>query len=162
MGIIRSVGFRHSWFQVLKYIHYQSGHSLSESLYLRCSFLSFDFILRVYLTGSIRPQSLYLATPDQVSFSPAISATAPGSMLTGLPWGVHWSTGRWEPGVISMGPSEQSCECSCTSPLCAFYACTETMCLCDSYTRHVAGELHCLENSWTRAGPHGWFIQVAQ
>lgn len=108
------MGFRHSWFQVLK-VYSLSGQSLSEALYLRCSFLSFDFILRVYLTGSIRPKC-YLATPrDQVSFPQQFQPQLQDLCSLVYHGEFIGQQGRWEPGVISMGPSEQSCGHSCTS-----------------------------------------------
>ena len=105
---------------------------------------------------------MLLSNPKRPSiFSPVISATAPGSMLTGSPWGVHWSTGQvGTRGYIRGSKVTELWSFLCQS-LCASVRAHELCVYLLSYTSHYGRGHIVLRTPGPRAGSHKGFIQVA-
>lgn len=161
MGIIQKCGFKEQLVPGAQTIFIPR----TESLWISLSWVQFPLF---WLYSQSVPHwqhqaQMLLSNPKRPSiFSPVISATAPGSMLTGSPWGVHWSTGQVGTRGYIRGPKWTELWSFLCQSLCAFVRAHELCVYLLSYTSHYGRGHIVLRIPGPRAGSHKWFIQVAQ
>lgn len=161
MGIIQKCGFQAQLVPGAQTIFVIR----TESLWISLSWVQFPLF---WLYSQSVPHwqhqaQMLLSDPKRPNiFSPVISATAPGSMLTGLQWGVHWSTRKVRARGYIHGSKWLELWSSYTSHYVHFVHVHKLRVFVHSYTSHYGWGHIVLRTLGPTVGSHKWFIQVTR